>query len=117
MAKTGAERQREYRERRNADPERREKYLRSERMRWTKDVLAGKKKGRGDLNKRGQKMRRKGWRKAKERQKQREMAVNTIATPPQSPDRDVVMSHEPTRLGKRLCVCEREREGENRSAK
>ncbi|XP_045079320.1 zinc finger protein 280C isoform X1 [Coregonus clupeaformis] len=96
MAKTAAERQREYRARRNADPERREKYLRSERMRWTKDVLAGKKKGIGDLHKRGQKMRRKGWRKAKERQKQREMAVNTIATPPQSPDRDVVMSHEPT---------------------
>lgn len=100
MAKTAAERQREYRARRNADPERRERYLKSERKRWEKDVLAGKKKKIGDLDKRGQKMRRKGWRKAKERQKQREMAVRTIATPPQSPDRDLVISHEPTRLGK-----------------
>jgi len=44
MAKTAAERQRQYRARRDADVERREKYLRSECERWKRDTEAGKKK-------------------------------------------------------------------------
>lgn len=38
-------------------------------------------------------MRRKGWREAKQQQKQRQMAVNTIATPPQSPDRKMIRKY------------------------
>lgn len=41
---TAAERQRQYRARLKADPERREKYLQSERERWRRNVEAGGKK-------------------------------------------------------------------------
>lgn len=44
MAKTAAERQRQYRARRNTDAERRETYLRSERERWKRDRQGKRKK-------------------------------------------------------------------------
>ncbi|XP_061591844.1 uncharacterized protein LOC133457029 isoform X2 [Cololabis saira] len=71
MPKSNAERQREYRARRNASPNRREEYLRKERIRWKKDVEAGKKKFIDDLSERAKRSKRKAWRKAKERQKRR----------------------------------------------
>lgn len=67
--KTTAERQREYRARRDADPVRREKYLRSERERWRRNIEAGKKKRIIDLCEKAQRWRRKKWREAKERQR------------------------------------------------
>lgn len=67
--KTAAEKQREYRARRDADPVRREKYLRSERERWRRNIEAGKKKRIRDLCEKAQRWRRKKWREAKERQR------------------------------------------------
>ena len=54
MAKSNAERQREYRARRNADSQLREECLRKERERWRRDTEAGKKKSVNDLSKRAQ---------------------------------------------------------------
>ncbi|XP_057191643.1 uncharacterized protein si:ch211-67e16.4 isoform X3 [Triplophysa rosa] len=67
--KTTAEKHREYRARRDADPVRREKYLRSERERWRRNIEAGKKKRIIDLCEKAQRWRRKKWREAKERQR------------------------------------------------
>ncbi|XP_049336472.1 uncharacterized protein LOC111193354 isoform X2 [Astyanax mexicanus] len=47
---SAAEKQRRYRARRDADPERREKYLQGERQRWRRDVEQGKKKTISDLS-------------------------------------------------------------------
>lgn len=49
---TVAERQRKYRERLKAYPERRVRYLQSERERWRKNVEARKKKAINELSKR-----------------------------------------------------------------
>ncbi|KAK2840949.1 hypothetical protein Q7C36_012528 [Tachysurus vachellii] len=62
MIKTAAERQRQYRARRDADAERRETYLRSERERWKIDTEAGKKKKISHLGDRAKRHKRKMWR-------------------------------------------------------
>ncbi|KAK2857675.1 hypothetical protein Q7C36_005594 [Tachysurus vachellii] len=85
MAKTAAERQRQYRARRDADAERRETYLRSDRERWKRDTEAGKKKKISDLGDRAKRHKRKMWGDAKKRQKNRE-ALRNSDTPPQTPD-------------------------------
>ncbi|KAL2095619.1 hypothetical protein ACEWY4_007767 [Coilia grayii] len=101
MAKTAAERQREYRARRDADPEKRESYLRRERQRWRRDVEAGKKKLINELSERGQRSRRKMWRQAKRRQKKREkkreQCVLEATIPGPEAATHVLMSHEATR--------------------
>ncbi|KAL7370849.1 hypothetical protein ABVT39_012719 [Epinephelus coioides] len=89
MGKSNAERQREYRARRNADAE---EYLRKERERWKRDTEAGKKKSIHDLSKRAQRHKRKEWRKAKERQKWKAENDNSgpiSLTPPHSPDSEI----------------------------
>ncbi|XP_050956961.1 uncharacterized protein LOC127157745 isoform X2 [Labeo rohita] len=83
---TAAERQRKYRERLKADPERRERYLQSERERWRKNVEAGKKKAINELSKREQCKKRKMWRAAYHRSKERKEVLKNLSTPPQSPD-------------------------------
>ncbi|KAL4005767.1 hypothetical protein ACER0C_005480 [Sarotherodon galilaeus] len=83
---TAAERQRKYRERLKADPERRERYLQSERERWRKNVEAGKKKTINELSKREQRKKRKMWRAAYHRSKERKEVLKNLSTPPQSPD-------------------------------
>lgn len=92
MAKSNAERQREYRARRNADAQRREEYLRKERERWKRDTEAGKKKSIHDLSKSAQTHKWKEWRKAKERQKWKAEIDNSgpiSLTPPHSPDSEI----------------------------
>ncbi len=79
--KTAAEKQREYRARRDADPARREKYLSNERERWRRDVEKGKKKKIGDLCEKAQRWRRKQWRESKERQKRRFFKFISIPNP------------------------------------
>ncbi|KAL7857118.1 hypothetical protein SRHO_G00160170 [Serrasalmus rhombeus] len=83
---TAAERQRKYRARLKSDPERREKYLQSERERWRKNVEEGKKKAIKDLSKREQRQKRKMWRAAYKRSKERRVALKNLSTPPHSPD-------------------------------
>lgn len=92
MAKSNAERQREYRARRNADSQRREEYLRKERGRWQRETAAGKKKSINDLSERAKRHKRKMWRKAKERQKRKaeiESSGSAPLTPPQSPESEI----------------------------
>ncbi|XP_051565033.1 uncharacterized protein si:ch211-67e16.4 isoform X3 [Myxocyprinus asiaticus] len=95
MAKTAAERQREYRARRDADPVRREKYLRNERERWKRDIETGKKKRIGDLGEKAQRWRRKKWREAKERQKKREPIFKIIASPPDNTEPSLMVWLQP----------------------
>ncbi|KAL7388809.1 hypothetical protein ABVT39_021118 [Epinephelus coioides] len=90
MAKSNAERQREYRARRNA--QKREEYLRKECEWWKRDTEAGKKKSINDLSKRAQRHKWKEWRKAKERQKRKAEIDNSgpiSLTPPHSPDSEI----------------------------
>ncbi len=93
MEKTSAEKQREYRARRDADPARREKYLRNERERWRRDVETGKKKRIGDLCEKAQRWRRKQWRESKERQKRRFFKL--IATPPDNSEPSLMVFLQP----------------------
>lgn len=65
MSKTAAEWEREHRARRDADPQRREKYLRSECERWKRDTEAGKKKSINNLSERAKRHKRKMRRNAK----------------------------------------------------
>jgi hypothetical protein len=59
MAKSNAERQREYRARRNADPQRREEYLKKEDERLERYTIAGEKKSTHYLAERAQRNKRK----------------------------------------------------------
>ncbi len=84
--KTAAERQRQYLASLNADPEKREKYLEKERQRWRKNLEAGKKKEINELSERQQRLKRRKWRAAYKRSKERREALRNLTTPPQSPD-------------------------------
>lgn len=87
MAPTStAESQRQFRARRDADPEKRAQYLEREKQRWRRNVEAGKKKTISDLSERAQRQRRKKWRAAYTRSKERREALRNISTPPQSPE-------------------------------
>ncbi len=84
---SAAERQRRYRARRDADPERRQKYLESEHQRWKRDVEQGKKKKISDLSERGKRQLRKKWRKQnKSRKEKAEARKHSLDTFPPSPD-------------------------------
>uniref|UniRef100_UPI00358E783C uncharacterized protein n=1 Tax=Myxine glutinosa TaxID=7769 RepID=UPI00358E783C len=83
---TAAERQRQYRARLKADPARREQYLQRERQRWKNNVEAGKKQAINDLSPREQRHKRKSWRAAYNRSKERREALKNLTTPPLSPE-------------------------------
>lgn len=65
MSSKGAEIARRYWERRDADPDRRRKYLEKERHKWNKDRATGKKKGINELSEREKRAKRKKWREEK----------------------------------------------------
>ncbi|XP_071328699.1 uncharacterized protein [Trachinotus anak] len=75
-----AEKQRLYRARQDADPERRAAYLRKEREKWRRDIQTGKKKLIGHKTKREQCIQRKKWREAQERSKARRDALSLSNT-------------------------------------
>ncbi|KAL7880945.1 hypothetical protein SRHO_G00031990 [Serrasalmus rhombeus] len=62
MSQRGAEIAKRYRERRDADPDRRRQYLEKERARWKKDRDTRKKKGIDELSEREKRAKRKKWR-------------------------------------------------------
>lgn len=82
---SAAERQRQCHARRDADPEKRQKYLESERQRWRRDVEQGTKKRIKDLSERGKRQLRKKWRKQNKKRKEKAESRKQLATPPQSP--------------------------------
>ncbi|KAK9526478.1 hypothetical protein VZT92_015175 [Zoarces viviparus] len=87
MSLEGAEIARRYRERCDADPDRRRKYLEKERDKWDKDRETGKKKGVNELSEREKRPKRKNWREAKSQARARNMtsALLQSETPPNSP--------------------------------
>lgn len=87
MSSRGAEIARRYRERRDADPDRRRKYLEKERDRWNKDRETGKKKGVNELSEREKRAKRKKWKEAKRQARARTSASAVLQseTPPNSP--------------------------------
>ncbi|KAK0143486.1 hypothetical protein N1851_018398 [Merluccius polli] len=83
---SNAERQRLFRSRHNADPDKRQQYLEMERQRWSKDVKRGKKLLIKDLSERDQRQLRKKWKGQNERRKQAKARMKSIDTPPESPE-------------------------------
>lgn len=80
---SAAERQRQYRVRRDADPERRQRYLESEHQRWRRDVEQGKKKKISDLSEQGKRQLRKNWRKQNKKRKEKaEARKHSLDTSP-----------------------------------
>ncbi|XP_034401111.1 zinc finger MYM-type protein 4-like isoform X2 [Cyclopterus lumpus] len=65
MSSKGAEIATRYRERRDADPDRRRKYLEKERDKWKKDRETGKKKSVNELSEREKRAKRKNWREVR----------------------------------------------------
>ena len=85
MALTAAEKQRLYRQRRDADPSRRETYLQKERERWKEKTKTRKKAS--ELTEREKRQQRKKWREAQKKSRERkQMEVRINLTPPNSPE-------------------------------
>ena len=86
VAVSNAERQRLYRLRRDADPGRRETYLKDKNRKYKSDIHTGTRKTIADMAPRDQRSQRKQWR---ERQNNCRRASNQMTTPPPSPDGDI----------------------------
>lgn len=84
---TAAERQRLYRARRDADPEKRAKYLQGCKDRWRRDRDQGKRKGINEVSEIERRIRRKRWRYSQARRREAKKAVlepfSISAPPPQ----------------------------------
>lgn len=83
MPLSAAEKQRRYRERRNADPQRREEYLKKEREAWQRKKESGKVKSIKEQSPRVQRRIRKEWRAARKRHNEKK---SRIMTPPSTPE-------------------------------
>lgn len=92
---SAAEKQRRYRARRDADPERRENYLEKEHDKYRKDLESGRKKTINDLSEREKCRRRRKWRKTYHRIKDRKEALEHLITPPHSPQLSPVQAVDP----------------------
>ena len=86
MGLSAAERQRQYRARRNADPERRAAYLQKHREKWHDDKKRGKVKNVEDLSEREKRKKQAYWRRAQRRSRERKKVTECLLTPPQSPE-------------------------------
>ena len=106
MPLSAAEKQRRYRQRRDADPERREAYLEKEKEKWRKDRDTGKKLSVSELNDRERRAKRLNWRAAQVKCRTAKAAsaaaIDQCMTPPLSPE------PEPTPGPSRLELEERE---------
>ena len=90
MAMSNAERQRKYRQRRDADHNKRQQYLKESRERYVRDRQTGRNKSIGEMTDREKRMVRKKWRnqkrKDRERKKMLTKAVQSEISPPSSPE-------------------------------
>jgi hypothetical protein len=85
MALSAAEKQRRYRERRDADLERRQKYLDLEKAKYRQDLAIGKRKNIAQMSKRQKRTMRRRWRQQKQDLKERKQMLENLVTPPVSP--------------------------------
>ncbi|KAL7377922.1 hypothetical protein ABVT39_006238 [Epinephelus coioides] len=88
MKLSAAEKQRQYRARRNADPERRAAYLQKNRETWHENKKLGKVKTMKDLSEREKRRKRAYWRRAQRQSRERKQVIEHQVTPLQSPDVD-----------------------------
>ena len=84
MALSNKERQRLFRLRRNADPQKREAYLHKEHERYLKNVGKGKRKRVANMTERELRTKRKEWRKSQKESRQKQKAQQQF-TPPSTP--------------------------------
>ncbi|XP_055020330.1 uncharacterized protein LOC129411969 [Boleophthalmus pectinirostris] len=75
MPTSGAERQRLYRARRDADPEKRAQYLERTRERWKKERELGKRKSIKEVSESERSLKRQQWRRAQARRRARKKAT------------------------------------------
>ena len=76
--------QREYRRRRDADPEKRASYLMKERAKYIRDKESGTHRSVDDMSERCKQKQRKNWRKWQERHRAK-IAIERQFTPPSTP--------------------------------
>ncbi|XP_067440303.1 uncharacterized protein [Thunnus thynnus] len=82
---SAAEKQRRYRARHDANPERRERYLKKEQQKYREDIASGRKKTVNNISKKEKCRRRKKWRETYHRVKSRKEALKHLTTPLGSP--------------------------------
>lgn len=85
MALSAAEKQRRYRERRDADLERRQKYLDLKKAKYRQDLAIGKRKKIAQMSKRQKRTMGRRWRQQKQDLKERKQMLENLVTPPVSP--------------------------------
>ena len=83
---SAADKQRQYRARRNADPEKRAAYLQKHRETWQENKQRGKVTAVKDLSKREKRRKQAYWRKAQRQTRERKKVIESQFTPPQSPE-------------------------------
>ncbi len=88
MGLSAAEKQRQYRARRDADPERRAAYLQKHREKWHDDRKLENVKTMKDLSEREKRRKRAYWRRAQRQSRERKKVIENQVTPPQSPEDD-----------------------------
>lgn len=92
MGMSNAERQRRFRERRDADPETRQKYVQKGRERYRNDCKRGKVKQIAQMTDREKRVIRKQWRKQKQKDRLRQKEVKDslvhLNTPISTPEHE-----------------------------
>ncbi|XP_061788341.1 uncharacterized protein [Nerophis lumbriciformis] len=82
LPQSAAEKQRRYRARRDADPERRERYLKREKEKYKTDVESGRRKRIDEVGRKEKHRRRQKWRETYHRMKGRKEGVRHLVTAP-----------------------------------
>ena len=85
MALSAAEKQRRYREKRDADPERRQKWLTYQKTKYKLDKKQGKKKLVKDMTPREHRKEQKQWKKRQEQCREHKKHLQQQETPPNTP--------------------------------
>ena len=85
MALSAAEKQRRYRQKRDADPERRQQWLRYQKEKYKLDKRQGKKILVKDMTSRERRMEKKKWKKRQQKCRERQKHLKQQETPPSTP--------------------------------
>lgn len=85
MGLSAAEKQRLYRQRRDADLERRQKYLQTKQEKYKKDKMQGKRKLVKDMTRREHKAQKKHWNKWQQDSRKKQKIIQQQETPPCTP--------------------------------
>lgn len=86
MVLTNAEKQRLYRQRRDADPVRRAQYLAKKKQKYISDKAVGKRKNVADMTPRERRIQRKVWKKQQSTCRQRRKQDDAYTPPPTPTD-------------------------------